>query len=274
MIIFPTPLQVAVYVPCVGSTQLALEKRVCHGATLVAGRQTQGKGRGGNAWISPLGCCMFSTQMLVEPGQVLASRPSIVQHLAALAVVQAVGQTTGVGLSIKWPNDIYMKSTVEGNKPGETERSPELVKMGGVVVAASSNKQGLALVLGIGLNLDNASPTCSLNSVAEKQQGGNKVAREVLIASILNHLEQLVDLVEGGTWAQVEQEYYKAWLHTNQAVRVTDKEGREEDVVVVGIDKFGFLRVYGSGSGEEFTVFDDGNSFDMMAGLIRPKSRV
>ena len=52
------------------------------------------------------------------------------------------------------------------------------------------------------------------------------------------------------------------------------KEGREEDVVVVGIDKFGFLRVYGSGSGEEFTVFDDGNSFDMMAGLIRPKSRV
>ena len=270
MIIFPTPLQVAVYVPCVGSTQLTLEKRVCHGATLVAGRQTQGKGRGGNAWISPLGCCMFSTQMLVEPGQVLASRPSIVQHLAALAVVQAVGQTTGVGLSIKWPNDIYMKSTVEGNKPGETE----LVKMGGVVVAASSNKQGLALVLGIGLNLDNASPTCSLNSVAEKQQGGNKVAREVLIASILNHLEQLVDLVEGGTWAQVEQEYYKAWLHTNQAVRVTDKEGREEDVVVVGIDKFGFLRVYGSGSGEEFTVFDDGNSFDMMAGLIRPKSRV
>jgi len=104
--------QVAVYVPCVGSTQLTLEKLVCHGATVVAGRQTQGKGRGGNAWLSPLGCCMFSTQMLVLPGKVLAARPSIVQHLVALAVVQAVSRTTGVKLSIKWPNDIYLSTTV------------------------------------------------------------------------------------------------------------------------------------------------------------------
>ena len=211
---------------------------------------------------------MFSTQMLVLPGKVLAARPSIVQHLVALAVVQAVSRTTGVKLSIKWPNDIYLSTAAEtGKKPG-------LVKMGGVVVAASSNRQGLTLVLGVGLNLDNASPTCSLNGVAEEQEAGRKVAREVLVASILNHLEQLVDLVEAGTWAQVEQEYYKAWLHTNQAVRVTDKEGKEEDVFVAGIDKHGFLRVCGRGTGEKFTVFDDGNSFDMMAGLIRPKSRV
>ena len=216
---------------------------------------------------------MFSTQIHVEPGKVLAARPSIVQHLAALAVVQAVTGTTGVKLSIKWPNDIYLVKALDENTV-ETVKKPGMIKMGGVVVAASSNRQGLTLILGIGLNLDNASPTCSLNSVAQEQQGGIKVSREVHIANILNHLEQLVDLVEAGRWAQVEQEYYKAWLHSNQAVRVTDKEGREEDVFVAGIDKFGFLRVCGRGSGEEFTVFDDGNSFDMMAGLIRPKSRV
>merc|ERR1712062_825456 len=73
---------------------------------------------------------------------------------------------------------------------------------------------------------DNASPTCSLNSVAEKQQGGNKVAREVLIASILNHLEQLVDLVEGGTWAQVEQEYYKG-VAAHESGCEGDRQGRE-----------------------------------------------
>ena len=212
---------------------------------------------------------MFSTQMLVQPDKVLAVRPSIVQHLVALAVVQAVSRTTGIKLSIKWPNDIYLSTAVA--EPGKKRR---LVKMGGVVVAASSNRQGLTLVLGVGLNLDNASPTCSLNGLAEEQEGGSKVGREVLVASILNHLEHLVDLVEAGRWGKVEEEYYMAWLHTNQAVRVTDKEGKEEDVLVAGIDKFGFLRVCSSGSGEEFTVFDDGNSFDMMAGLIRPKSRV
>jgi len=260
--------QVAVYVPCVGSTQSTLEKCVCHGATLIAGRQTEGKGRGGNVWLSPPGCCMFSTQILVGSGKVLASRPSIVQHLAALAVVQAVKETTGVALNIKWPNDIYLRTAAE------TEQNINLTKMGGVVVAASSNRNGLTLVLGVGINLDNAKPTCSLNRVAEDQEGGGKVGKEKLIASILNHLELLLDMVEAGGWEEVEQEYYKAWLHSNQPVRVTDKEGREEDVLVVGVDKFGFLRVHCDKSGEDFTVFDDGNSFDMMAGLIRPKSRI
>ena len=211
---------------------------------------------------------MFSTQILVGSGKVLASRPSIVQHLAALAVVQAVKETTGVALNIKWPNDIYLRTAAE------TEQNINLTKMGGVVVAASSNRNGLTLVLGVGVNLDNAKPTCSLNRVAEDQEGGGKVGKEKLIASILNHLELLLDKIEAGGWAEVEQEYYKAWLHSNQPVRVTDKEGREEDVLVVGVDKFGFLRVHCDKSGEDFTVFDDGNSFDMMAGLIRPKSRI
>jgi hypothetical protein len=40
--------------------------------------------------------------------------------------------------------------------------------------------------------------------------------------------------------------------------------------VILGIDQFGYLRLRGR-DGTEFSVFDDGNSFDMMRGLIRPK---
>ena len=43
------------------------------------------------------------------------------------------------------------------------------------------------------------------------------------------------------------------------------------NVKVVGIDEFGYLKVIDDNK-QEFTVFDDGNSFDMMEGLIRPKS--
>ena len=48
--------------------------------------------------------------------------------------------------------------------------------------------------------------------------------------------------------------------------------GQEEAARVIGIDEHGFLRVEGAG-GERFTVHDNGNSFDMMTGLIRPKAR-
>ncbi len=43
-----------------------------------------------------------------------------------------------------------------------------------------------------------------------------------------------------------------------------------DQATIRGIDHFGYLRLVGP-DGSEFYVFDDGNSFDMMRGLIRPK---
>ena len=40
----------------------------------------------------------------------------------------------------------------------------------------------------------------------------------------------------------------------------------------MAIDEFGFLRVKGTDD-SEFSVMDDGNSFDMMQGLVKPKLR-
>lgn len=47
-------------------------------------------GRGGNAWLSPLGCAMFTLQVQVELSSKLGQRIPFLQHLAALAVVEAV----------------------------------------------------------------------------------------------------------------------------------------------------------------------------------------
>lgn len=51
---------------------------------------------------------------------------------------------------------------------------------------------------------------------------------------------------------------------------VTDPEGHTRHVTIVGVDEFGFLRVKGADK-VEFSVQPDGNSFDMLAGLIAPK---
>lgn len=52
-------------------------------------------GRGRNAWLSPLGCAMFTVGLQVELSSRLGRRIPFLQHLAALAVVEAVRTLPG-----------------------------------------------------------------------------------------------------------------------------------------------------------------------------------
>lgn len=52
-------------------------------------------GRAGNAWLSPLGCAMFTVHTRVPVGSRLGQSIPFLQHLAALAVVEAVRTLRG-----------------------------------------------------------------------------------------------------------------------------------------------------------------------------------
>ena len=52
-------------------------------------------GRGGNAWLSPLGCAMFSVHVQVAVSSRLGQRIPFLQHLAALAAVEVVRTLPG-----------------------------------------------------------------------------------------------------------------------------------------------------------------------------------
>ena len=47
-------------------------------------------------------------------------------------------------------------------------------------------------------------------------------------------------------------------------------DGSSKEVQILGIDTYGFLEVKEK-SGKIFTVHPDGNSFDILSGLIAPK---
>ena len=57
-------------------------------------------GRGGNAWLSPLGCAMFTLHVQVPISSSLGQSIPFLQHLAALAVVEAVCTLPGYEVSI------------------------------------------------------------------------------------------------------------------------------------------------------------------------------
>jgi len=73
------------------------------GTVIIAGTQTAGKGRIGRSWLSPEGSLAMS--VILKPP--LKNLPHLVM-IAALAVVGAIKQVSGLDAAIKWPNDVLI----------------------------------------------------------------------------------------------------------------------------------------------------------------------
>lgn len=67
-----------------------------NGVVVVAKRQTVGRGRSGNVWLSPEGCAMFSFSIKFPLQCEMGRHLSLLQHLSALAVVSTVKEITKV----------------------------------------------------------------------------------------------------------------------------------------------------------------------------------
>ncbi len=252
-----------IYVPVVGSTFDALDAvmpNVLHpGLAVVADRQLKGRGRGGNNWLSPIGCAMFSLQLVVHPDTPLGRRSCFMNQLVPLAIVQAIETLTISSKAvpkIKWPNDIYLGKDT---------------KIGGVLLKSSNTADSVVISVGAGLNLDNAYPTISLNGTITAS-GDSALSREEYLAEVLNHLEAAIEeFQQPGGQESLTERYLRYWLHSGQQVKLRTA-GCDEEVsaVVMGIDDFGYLIVQDE-MGVRHTVHPDGNSFDMMRNLIAPK---
>mmetsp|Transcript_2229 Transcript_2229/g.3452 ORF Transcript_2229/g.3452 Transcript_2229/m.3452 type:complete len:223 (+) Transcript_2229:88-756(+) len=204
----------------------------------------------------------------------------LLQYATTLAVVQALEELCGSGADsgnpvgakepkfarIKWPNDIYIDGT----------------KIGGVLCQTVYKGSGkFQLIAGIGLNIDNMEPTFCVNQVL-RTSNKPEISREQLLASVLPRLLQLYGVICKDSFIPLHEEYYSYWLHAGQKLKVKgdasikdktmEMEMQEEmDVVVTGLSKDGFLLAK-----DEFhglvELYPDGNSLDLMSGLICKKT--
>jgi len=252
--------QPLVFVPVISSSMVPFSGGpIHHGFAVIPQRQLSGRGRGNNKWLSPAGCSMFSLQIILKTTSFLGSRSSLMQHLVTLAQVHAIRRMEeykDIDIRIKWPNDVYYG---------------KIAKLGGVIAQGTIFKDDIIITIGAGINLNNENPTTSINQVVV-EKGKEKISQEELLGNTFNVLEEMIEKCNNGLFAEVEALYYKYWLHTDQRIKIMEEaEEKVKNVKVVGIDEFGYLKVIDDNN-QEFTVFDDGNSFDMMEGLIRPKS--
>ncbi|KAF9105887.1 biotin holocarboxylase synthetase [Mortierella sp. GBA35] len=295
------------YGQVVTSTQTMLDKNfgLCqqlpNGFVCNATIQVSGRGRGRNSWISPPGCLQFS-MVLRHPVKAHHASAVFVQYLMALAVVESVCSLPGyeeLPLRLKWPNDIYaeapldhpsqaqaVSSSVRAGVNGTETHTPRMIKIGGVLVNSNFDGSEFLLVIGCGVNATNPNPTTSINHLIRYH---NKVAgknlalfsQETLLAHILVKFEQLHQQFlggNGGGFAQFEEMYYRRWLHSDALVTLTTMTPhRRVRIKGVSLD-YGLLRTVAVDEqgrdivGEEYRLQPDGNSFDMLKGLISQKA--
>jgi BirA family biotin operon repressor/biotin-[acetyl-CoA-carboxylase] ligase len=116
------------------------------GTVVVAEHQTRGRGRLGRSWACPERAGLL-TSVVVPARPLEHGRPEVLSPwltaAGVLAMVSAIDEVCGGGLSIEWPNDIVAR---------DGDDSRRLRKVGGVLVETSANPD--MAVLGVGLNVD------------------------------------------------------------------------------------------------------------------------
>lgn len=152
-----------------------------NGLVCIAEEQVGGKGRLARGWFSPYARGIWFSVVLKPP--FMPSEASKCTLLAAVAVVRAINEYTGVKAGIKWPNDIL----IDGKKMVGilTEMNAEFGHINYIVIGTGIN---------INIPKENLSDdlkdiVASLADVTVK-----KINRAELLALILKNMEEFYEL--------------------------------------------------------------------------------
>ncbi|ORZ24163.1 biotin-protein ligase [Absidia repens] len=245
-------------------------KTLPSGSVCLASNQIAGRGRGKNSWVSQEGGLQFSL-MLRHSVNYVQAPVVFLQYLISLAVVESILARPGyeqVPLFLKWPNDIYAKTTTMADGNNSKDDTP-LKKIGGLLVNSHYMDNEFTVVVGCGLNLSNTFPTTSINQVIKAYDSSlPALSSEDVLANILVSFESLyAQFCEHGIGAWFLSRYYKHWLHSEQLVTLKTHDNAVARIEGITTD-CGSLVAVDIDSKIRYELQPDGNSFDMMKGLV------
>ena len=206
------------------------EKGAPEGVVVLADQQTAGRGRLGRSWSSPPGAGIYAS-VLLRPDSPVARLLSIA---AGVAIAEAIEEVTGLGPTVKWPNDLYL----EGGG-GHAAR-----KVAGILTEGGMTRGETWVVVGFGINvLPAALPPDVTRATSLETELGRPVDRGELLASCLVRLaERYRDLRSGHRRAVLDAWRLRASSTFGRRVE-WDDNGRAAAGVVADIDDEGGLVV-------------------------------
>ncbi len=205
---------------CMNSTNAKLKDMALHraaeGCTIIAGTQTDGRGRRGRSFCSPEGGLYLST-LLRPQAPFDAGR---VTCCAAVAAARAIESLCALSVDVKWVNDLFIRGR----------------KVGGILAEGVIAPDGIlsAVVLGIGINLHGVlSPELTPIATTLSDEGA-EVEREALAAAFLNEWERLYTATDSAEWMM---EYRRRSLVIGKTVTVLRGESCFEAVAQAVTDE-------------------------------------
>ncbi len=170
---------------------------------ITAQSQSAGRGRRGNAWISPPGN-LYATLLLTEPSAPgLAPQLSFVAALALHDAVAACAPQLGPALKVKWPNDLLIGPA----------------KLAGILIEGE-NDPVFAVAIGIGVNCV-AHPSDVAYPATDLAANGALVAPDALLFELATSTQhRLAQWDRGQGFAATRAEWLKRAAGLGEILRV------------------------------------------------------
>jgi len=201
----------------------SVSKGISSPTLIIADSQTSGRGRLGRSFYSPCSTGVYFSYVY-KPANGIASGVAVTSA-AAVAVCRAIKEVAGLNAGIKWVNDIY----IDGKK------------VCGILCEAITelnSQTAQCIIVGIGINVSTENFPDDLKVKAGSLKARN-VDRNRLAASVINHLEMLIEGLEKRTFIE---EYRRLSLVLGKPITYI-KNGVETQAAAVGVDNDGGLIV-------------------------------
>jgi BirA family transcriptional regulator, biotin operon repressor / biotin---[acetyl-CoA-carboxylase] ligase len=221
----------------------ALERGALDGHTIVADRQSAGRGARGRVWSSPGGSDLYFS--IVSRAHIDLSRSPPLTLAIGLGVARAIEALAQREARVKWPNDVLL-----GGR-----------KCAGILVEASARGamlEGAVIGIGIDVNREDFDPELDVIATSMKRERGERFDRATVLARALESVEEEVDrFVASGPASIVDRVGARlAWI--GERASSDDVEG-----LVLGLAPSGALRMR----------TDDGRVREVVSGTLRASPR-
>jgi BirA family biotin operon repressor/biotin-[acetyl-CoA-carboxylase] ligase len=189
------------------ATELA--EKTFEGAVVLADSQEKGRGKFGRLWVSPPGVNIYMS--IVTRPEIDSKEGTLITLMSAVACATALRRSTGLPVTLKWPNDLVVNDK----------------KIGGILTEVKTEHQKIILaIIGIGINVntDTDSFPEDIKKIATsiKIQTGVTHPRTEIIVEILNEMENWYKFINKLCKTKIISEWR----------RLTSTLGREVTVVV------------------------------------------
>ena len=209
------------------AAQLLNSKNVAEGTVIVANSQTEGKGQQGNRWISEPGK-NITLSLILYPAFLDVNEQFYLTKFVTLGLLDFLSKYISVGLSIKWPNDIYHNQS----------------KLAGILIENSIQGSRIKhCIIGIGLNIhqenfDESLPNpTSLSLISEKEYDMAKLYRVLFKCLEARYLQ-----LRSGKFKIIDEQYHQQLYRLNKISRYLIN-GKEVEASMLGVTKSGLLKI-------------------------------